>query len=54
MGIIDAAITVGLTSFGFVAGFLARGLFADIGDEEWPAMDRGAQRYEPPRPAERV
>ena len=54
MEVIDVAITVALTCFGFVVGFAARGLFAEGEGEEWAAVESRANQYEPPRPVERL
>ncbi|HEX2281622.1 MAG TPA: hypothetical protein VHG52_07660 [Thermomicrobiales bacterium] len=54
MGFIDIALTVGLTSIAFLAGFCARGIFGDGIDDETPALEHASNQYEPPRRHERL
>ena len=46
MGLMDVAVTVGLTSIAFLMGFCVRGLFAEAA-EQLPAVERRSGQYEP-------
>jgi hypothetical protein len=54
MEILDAVVTVGLTSLAFFVGFCARGLFSEARGDEWPVSEHASRPYEPPRPNEHL